>query len=133
MFFIMIANIEIINSNMITNKTVCKIHLISSFSVMKIYWCISCSICRCSIHVCCHICLYTICSTYNFVTHNHWIISDTCWTLAIFTSTCSRILNIFFACMFFLNSHENIFIPLLIWVTFFTIKLTFTFAWYVFC
>ena len=78
-------------------------------------------------------------SCFNFITQSHWIASNNPVIFTNFTTTCSRIANImFFAHMIFFFRISKaiptfIIIPLLIWVTFLTIKFASTFAWYTSC
>ena len=86
--------------------------------------------------------LEQFCGIDYLIAYNYWIINNTSYIFTIFTITCCRIPNtIFFTYYFcefsvyFLNIHSDTYsaFKLLIQVTFFTIKLTFTFAWYMFC
>ena len=97
------------------------IHFVSSFFVLKICW-------YSSHNNCWHIYWQFICSVYNFVRCNHWMVNNSWLNINLFTTTCNRIPNIiFFACFLFIRIFARtpifIIIPLLIRVIFSTVKL----------
>ena len=59
------------------------IYFIYYFFVMKICW-------HSNHNICWLICWYAICSIYNFITCNHWIVNSTFWIFTIFLTTRSR-------------------------------------------
>ena len=75
-------------------------------------------------------CQNTFCSFYNIITCD-WIVNDSTKIFTIFTSTFSRILNITFLHIFFWLTSTVTVIPNLVWITFFTVKFTVTFACFI--
>ena len=82
-----------------------------------------------------HFCWYNISNSYNFITRDHWSLSNTFQILTILTSPCVRISNIiFFAYAIIFTFPLTCFIiQFLIWITCCTIEFAFTMTWNMFC
>ena len=100
-------------------------------STRNIYCYSICSFCSYSI---CPFCWYNIHKNYNFITHRHWIISNTFEILTILTKTYARIptINFFAFTIIFTFIVTCLIITFLFWITCCTIEFVFAITWSMF-
>ena len=78
---------------------------------------------------------YNIRNSYNFITLDHWCISNSFQIFAILTNTCAAILTIVFLALtiILIFTFKYSIIPFLMWITCCTIESVFTITWNMFC